>query len=198
MNRPALSIIVALIVGLHMQAQTIVNIPVSQNPVFEVFTDNVDVMVDDSCEEVVLGGNLVIKGGSGTYEFLWCDSTGDTLGQEQTLSVTKPGLYTLYVSDTCQCELSVNFNVESSSVEAVFQSDFSVTPNPTDGVVEISGFDATQITAVDMAGHMKSFICSHDETAIREADFSILSPGMYILTLSNSHGNRKAVRIIKK
>lgn len=184
---------------LSASSQSIVKIPVNQNPVFEVSTNLLDVTFPEGAGEMVLGGEIVVKGGSGDYRYVWTDNNGNELGTTPSLSIDRTGTYLLTITDTCDCEQTVTFNVATSSINTITTSaSLSISPNPTDGYIRIEGFEPCQIVAVDMAGHMAALISNDDMRPIHETNLSFLSPGLYILTLTDARGNSVACRLIKK
>ncbi len=178
-------------------AQTIVNMPVAQNPLFEVSTNSVTVSIPDN-GGATLGGDLAITGGSGSYTYRWYNNSGATLGSSSTLEVSGPGTYLLDIDDTCDCRQTVTFNVATAGLDDVALDSFSISPNPTDGLVEIRGFEAMQICAVSLSGKMVALIVSEDGAPIADADFSSLASGTYILCLTYRAGNNVSTKLIKK
>ena len=65
-------------------AQTIVRMPVKQNPIFAVSTNKVELTMPTDGGGVILGGNVVIEGGSGNYSYRWYSPDGKELGNEPT------------------------------------------------------------------------------------------------------------------
>ena len=152
MNRSLTATILFTAAVFGCQAQSVVKIPVAQNPLFEVSANNVAVSVPDGGAGATLGGDLVISGGSGHYTYRWYDGSDVTLGTESTLSILSPGIYYLDIEDTCECLQTIEFNVTTASIDDPGIAMTAITPNPTDGPVEISGFDAIQISSVTRAG----------------------------------------------
>lgn len=198
MKKYFLSCLSVAMFWLSASSQTIVSIPVNQNPIFEVSTNRLDLTFPEDAAELVLGADIVVKGGSGVYEYLWSDADGNELGNEPYLTVPKAGTYLLTITDTCDCEQEVTFNVGTASVGALEMSKLTITPNPTDGYITIDGFDAYQIVALDMTGHMAALINSEGMQPIREADLSHLPSGLYLLNLTDAYHNNVVYRIIKK
>ncbi len=197
MKKIFLAFIASAMFWLPAAAQSIVSIPVVQNPVFEVSTNQLDVTFPEGSGEMVLGGDIVIKGGSGQYTFAWTDDSGTALGSEASLSIGRSGIYYLTITDTCDCEQTVTFNVATSSISSISASELSISPNPTSGFIRIEGFEPCQLVAVDMSGHIAALI-NNDFSPIHEADLSFLSPGIYILTLTDSYARSATYRIIKR
>ena len=193
-----LSAIAIAALPLSASAQAIVSIPVNQNPVFEVSTNHVEVTVPDSNDDIILGADVVITGGSGSYTYRWTDQRGNDLGTESELHVSEPGLYTLDIADTCDCLQTVTFNVATASLDEIAGSILTISPNPSEGFIRIDGFDPVQITAVNMSGHLAATLTSPDGTHIHEADLSTLPSGIYLLTLTDNARNVIVSRIVIK
>ena len=198
MKKYLLFSVALLLVWLSASSQSIVKIPVNQNPMFEVSTNSLDVNFPEDSGDMVLGADIVIKGGSGVYRYVWTDAAGNELGRDSSLSITSPGTYILTVTDTCDCEQIVVFRALTASVDLVNNADFTISPNPTYGYIRIEGFDPCQIVAVDMSGHIAALINNEFSKPMNEADFSFLSPGVYLLTLTDAYNKSVAYRLIKK
>ena len=179
-------------------AQSVVKIDVVQNPLFEVSTHSVSLPFPDGTTSLTIGGDLVVKGGSGNYSYRWYDTAGTTLGTSKVLTVNNEGLYLLDIEDTCECVNTIQFAVGVSSVNtAITHQNISISPNPTPGPVEIAGFDAVQLSAVSMSGRVEAII-NYDGAIIRQADLSHLSGGQYIIVLTDAEGNTTMSKLIKK
>ncbi len=189
-------LLATLVISAAAMAQSIISIPVKQNPVFEVSTDHLDVVFADNTLDLVLGADIVITGGSGTYSYLWRDAQGNELGTEEQLHVSGPGLYTLDVTDTCDCLRTVTFNVGTASIGEIADSPLSISPNPSDGFIRINGFEACSISAVSMAGQLVAALTSESGMPITEADLSHLPSGIYLLTLTDRNGRSMISRLI--
>lgn len=184
-------------VAMECAAQAIVSMPVEQNPLFEVSTDRVDVTMPADGGGIVLGGNVVITGGSGVYAYRWYTPQGTELGTESTYLAEQPGVYMLDITDSCDCLQSVEFNLASAGISSVSMPELRIGPNPTAGTIHISGFDAVRIAVVDMSGRLVAVIESDGEP-FESADLSALPQGEYILTLGGADGTKVVHRIIKK
>lgn len=196
MKKLILSIALTFAAVFGCQAQSLVKMPVAQNPLFEVSTNEVNVSAGDA-PEVTLGGDLVVKGGSGSYVYRWYNNAGNNLGTDATLCVSTPGAYFLDIKDTCDCLQTVRFNVTNAGVNVITADALRLSPNPTDGPVEVAGFDAVQIAVVAMSGQMVALI-DMDGEPVRSFDLSNLPAGQYIATLSDAEGHTAVARIIKK
>lgn len=178
-------------------AQSVVEVVVPQNPLFEVSTNVVNTGFNDSSATLTIGGNIVVKGGSGTYTYRWYTPSGNELGTDRTLTVDAVGKYLLDISDSCDCMQTIEFNVETNSVGTVEDRTVTVTPNPTSGYVEFTGFEAAQLTATNMAGQL-SLLIDGDGRVFSSANLSALAPGAYILILTDSEGKTFSSKIIRK
>lgn len=180
-------------------SQSIVEMKVAQeqNPLFEVFANDVNLSINDSSPEAELGAGIVIKGGSGSYSFRWYTEDENELGSDETLTITSPGIYLVDISDTCDCLQTIRFNVSPASVNDIDQDNITVYPNPTQGLIHIKGSETIQVTGVDMAGRLVLLIDREGEI-IEEADLSSLPSGIYFITLTDVYGKKNTFRIIKK
>ena len=199
MNKSIVATIMFAAASCLCSAQSVVKIPVAQNPLFEVSTNNVAVSIPDGDSGATLGGDLVVTGGSGHYTYRWYDASNANLGSDATLSILTPGIYYLDINDTCDCLQTIEFNVTTASLDAVSMSQaITITPNPTSGPIEIDGIDAVQIAIVSMAGRMEALIVSHDGTPIHSADLGSLAHGQYIVTLTDAQGTTSVCKLLKK
>lgn len=190
--------VLSVVAVLGCGAQTIVRMPVEQNPLFEVSTSKVEISMPEDGGGVVLGGNVVVTGGSGEYAYRWYTPQGKELGTESTCMAESAGVYMLDITDSCDCRQTVEFNLTAASIEDAEVSTLHIGPNPTSGVVYIEGFDAVRIAAVDMSGRLVSVKESAGGFPITDADFTALSQGEYILTLVAADGTKAVSRLIKR
>ncbi|MCM1110784.1 MAG: T9SS type A sorting domain-containing protein [Clostridium sp.] len=196
MNIKLLTTILSAVAALGCSAQTLVTIPVGQNPPFEVSTNHVAVAGAEG--SVILGGDLVVAGGSGQYTYRWYDADNRDLSVSPTLTVSKPGCYNLDITDACDCLQTVVFDVSTSTALDLTGADqILLTPNPTDGPVSVRGFEPVQIAAVNMAGQMV-FLLDSDSGLLTDIDFSPLQPGQYVVTLTDRNRRTVVTRLVKK
>lgn len=182
--------------GIACFGQSIVSMPVVQNPLFQVSTNEVNATFPEASSSLTLGGDLIITGGSGTYSFRWYDNTGKDLGNESTLRVDAPGKYLLDVTDTCDCLQTVNFNLSYAGVDEIHVSKVSISFDSMSGQVDIEGFDPVQLCAVDMSGRLAAVI-DHGGVVFHTADLSSLPGGVYIITLTDPFGSVTSLKLIK-
>lgn len=183
---------------LSVSSQTLVSIPVNQNPIFEVSTNRLDIAFPEGASELVLGADIVVKGGSGIYRYQWSDTAGNELGNEPYLPISESGIYLLTISDTCDCEQEVTFNIGTASVDSIDASTLKIYPNPTVGYIRIDGFEPCQIVVLDMTGHIVALINNENNQTIYEADLSHLPSGLYLLNLTDVYHNNVVYRLLKK
>lgn len=179
-------------------AQTVVSMPISQNPLFGVSTNRVEVAAPEG--GVAIGGDIVVSGGSGSYSYRWYTSDDVTLGTEQTLWATAAGTYLLDIDDTCGCRQTVTFTVtiDISAIGEVGVDVESVYPNPTAGLVNIRGSRATQAAVVSMDGRLVMLDTSTDGSPLAQLDFGPLPSGVYLLTLSNETSHLSVHKILRQ
>lgn len=179
-------------------SQTVIEMPIAQNPLFEVFTDNVNTTLPGEGATLSLGADLIVKGGSGEYTYRWYTPDGAELGNESEITVNAEGIYMLDISDSCDCMQTVAFDITTAGVNDALMGSFTVSPNPTtDGYVEFSGVSPVQLTVVSLSGALCAYIDNGGEP-FTSADLSMLAPGNYILTVTDSDGKVYTSRIIKK
>lgn len=178
-------------------SQSVVEIRLPQNPLFEVSTNSVNAAIPDGTGSLTLGGDIVVKGGSGTYAYRWYTPAGAELGTAAELTVTDGGKYLLDITDTCDCLQTVEFNITSASVDDAFVADVAVTPNPTDGYIEFIGFEAVQLSATSLGGQLAALINASAGT-FSSADLSHLAAGAYIVVLTDARGRVFTTKLIKK
>lgn len=179
-------------------AQAVVKMSLQQNPLFEVSTNAVNIAAGDSSVGLTLGGDVVVRGGSGNYSYRWYTATEPSLGIESTITVYKPGIYLLDITDTCDCLQTVEFNITFAGVAIVDGRQTPVlSPNPTFGPVNIAGFNAVQVAVVGMSGRVECVV-DRNGLPIDNFDIGMLPAGQYIVTLSDSEGHVSVARLIKK
>ena len=178
-------------------AQSIVEIPFEQNPLFEVITENVNITYPEDGDNIELGADLIIKGGSGTYSYRWYTPAGVELGTQQLLTVDNTGQYLLDISDTCDCLITVEFNVTQAGVEAFTNDAFAVFPNPAKDYIEIIGLDVRQMTVTGLDGRVAA-IYGDDYPFGGKIDIASLVPGTYVLTITDVTGKIYSTKLIKK
>ena len=186
---PLLLILLFLPIGTGgLLAQTIVRMQIQQNPPFSVVAPTLTITMPD--EGIELGADVVVTGGSGNYSYLWLDAAGRTLGTEPTLLVTLPGTYTLRVSDECQCEHQVVFDITSSALSTIYDSEaFRFYPNPTHGEVWLRGGSGIrQIAAIDMHGRLRKVATCGEGQSLTRFDLSTLPAGSYLLQCRRPDG----------
>lgn len=186
----------ALACGSTIHSQTVVDINLHQNPLFEVSTNSVNTAVGEG-SQIVIGGDIVVKGGSGSYSYLWYTPDGFQLGTDPTITINEPGKYLLDITDSCDCLQTVEFNVGVASVDNIMADNVFISPNPTDGYIEFNGFEARQLTATSMAGEL-AYLIDENGAPFSSADLTRLAPGTYIIVLTDRQGNVFSTKLIKK
>lgn len=184
-----LIVLLQLLVGSGgLKAQTVIRMPIQQNPPFSVIAPSLSIVLPD--DGITLGADVVVTGGSGNYSYSWLDANGQVLSTEPTLHVTTPGNYTLRVNDECQCELQVTFNLTSSALASIYASEaLRIYPNPTHGEVWLSARSGiVQIAAIDMHGRLQRVAACPQQEELTRFDLSKLPAGNYILQCRRQDG----------
>ena len=184
-----LIVLLQLLVGSGgLKAQTVIRMPIQQNPPFSVIAPTLSIVLPDG--GITLGADVVVTGGSGNYSYSWLDADGKVLSTEPTLHVTTPGNYTLSVSDECQCEHQVTFSLTPSALASVYTSEaLRIYPNPTHGEVWLSARSGiVQIAAIDMQGRLQRVAACPQQEELTRFDLSKLPAGSYILQCRRQDG----------
>lgn len=177
-------------------AQSVVMMPVEQNPVFEVSTNSVNISGVDFSQSVILGADIVVKGGSGVYAYHWYTPSGTSLGTSRILTIDASGKYMLDITDTCDCVQTIEFNVGIAGIPEIEMLPSAITPNPTFGPVKITGFEPVQISVVNLSGRLEALLDTGGDV-IHEADFSNLTKGLYVVTLTDAEGKIALTKLVK-
>jgi hypothetical protein len=197
MNKTILTLSVVMAAVAVCHGQTIITMPIAQNPLFEVSTDKVELVMPNDGGGVVLGGNVVVTGGSGEYTYRWYNQKGAELGIDATLYAEASGKYMLDISDSCNCLKTIEFDLTSAGIDATEVNRLNIGPNPTTGTLYISGVDVQRIATIDMSGRLVSVIESNGNPII-SADYTALTAGEYLLTIATTTGQTIVYKMIKK
>lgn len=195
MKRQILRLFACMLIGAAASAQTVVNMPVKQYPLFEISTDRVDATLVDG--SATLGADLVVKGGSGNYAYDWTDGSGASLGHDATFTATAPGTYTLRVTDECQCSHLVTFNLAQAGIDNIAADAdnlFGLYPNPTRGMIYFSGSEApVKVSVVALSGRI---VLAADAPG-SQLNLSSLPAAQYIVCATLPSGHLVTKKIIK-
>lgn len=174
--------------------------------------------VNTNCDGEI---DLSVSGGSAPYAYSW--ATGEST---QDIANLCPGVYTLTVTDANGCstkktftvgsktktsrstaadkESSINGNLSDANNEMVDASEFSVSPNPTQGSARINYIVNESATAnvviTDMAG--KQLINVYDgfvEGGVSQqldVNMEQLRSGVYMIVIKTSNGESMIERVI--
>lgn len=165
--------------------------PVEQNPLFAVSTDYVEATMTDN--GIILGANVVIEGGSGSYIYLWTDENSTELGTESTLNVTDSGIYYLKISDTCDCQLTVEFNIKPAGIDSIESDAIKCYVENKTLYVENSS-QVKQLTLVSIDGIM-SAVYNYPNPQI---DVNTLNTGVYIANMLTVNDDMITSKIVIK
>ena len=177
-------------------AQTRIEMPVKQNPPFEVSVS--EVILDFTAPSMTLGGDVVATGGSGSYIYRWYNGEKE-IGTDATLVITEPGEYKLDIKDACDCLNTVIFSVKSASVEGVETEGFALYPNPVKDKLTIKAgeIDLRQVNIVPVSGRLLLVAIDFDQKDANEIDLSSLPGGEYIVNCVVGDNNVITRKVIK-
>lgn len=177
-------------------AQTRIEMPVKQNPPFEVSVS--EVILDFTAPSMTLGGDVVATGGSGSYIYRWYNGEKE-IGTDATLVITEPGEYKLDIKDACDCLNTVIFSVKSASVEGVETEGFALYPNPVKDKLTIKAgeIDLRQVNIVSVSGRLMLVATDFDQKGENEIDLSSLPGGEYIVNCVVGDNNVITRKVIK-
>jgi len=181
-----------------LAAQHFVTLKVTQAPELDFSLSKQDTTIMKG-SSVVLGNNLLVFGGSGTYSFKWSPgkSLSDSLVLHPVASPADTTRYLLTVTDKNSCSFSVNFqvNVKTPDVKSDRirqQSDLEAVlfPNPGDGnfILKISGVpvDKISISIMDQSGRIFHRVIINDFQGEHLETFRLkISGGVYHLCLES-------------
>lgn len=133
-----------------------------------------------------------------TYQWIDCNNNNQPIAgaTNATFDVTQNGSYALIVSngnctDTSECYLVDNVGLSDNEVNFI-----ALSPNPTSGIVHISGDQIIKEAIVFTAqGKQVNAVRSKD---IQKIDLSELPSGMYIIQVTTIKDQTQVVRLIKK
>lgn len=154
----------------YVSAQSIVNIKVTQNPLFTVSTNDVTLSIEDS--PITLGGDVVVTGGSGSYAYRWY-TDAEELGTESTLEVDQPGEYYLDITDTCDCKQTVVFHISN-----------------TNGIDAVNIADVVQVAVFTVDGKLVQVAKG------AYPDLSSLPSGSYIVQRTTRKGQTSSTKVL--
>ena len=178
-----------------LAAQTYIPMPVSQNPPFEVSTN--EVFVEFVSPSMTIGGSVVVTGGSGNYSYRWY-SGSEEIGSEASITIDAAGVYDLRVSDTCDCMQQVRFTVTSASVEGLEAGKAAVYPNPVADRLVVRGEDIKQVCVVSAAGALVAVRTGFEPGSQVDIDMSMLPAGEYIVNCVTTRHNVLTRKIVKQ
>ena len=192
-----LKILLTIIATLSMMlsAQTRIPMPVSQNPLFEVSTN--EVTVEFAAPQMTIGGDVIVAGGSGTYSYRWCRGS-EEISTEPVLTISEAGVYDLYISDAFDCMQHVVFTVQAASVEGVGLDKIALYPNPVTDCLTVSGLRLRQVCVVSMGGALVAVHGDFAPGTTTQIDLSSLPAGEYVVNCVTENNDVVTGKIVKK
>ena len=144
---------------------------------------------------IIKPNKLILDPGFGFINYLWSDTS-----YNQTLIVSKSGIYSVTVTDIKGCEGSDAINVIFTPGTSTYVTPTSlpgslvIFPNPTSGLVELSfrdfEDDIYSIGIYDLAGKLilKDKVEIHKKTQSVKVDLNNASKGMYLVKIESKKG----------
>ena len=119
--------------------------------------------------------NLSITGGTPAYKYIWSNGA-----ETQDVEGLNFGSYTVTVTDANDCVSSKTFVVDNLlGVDNVLKSTINIYPNPTNGKVNISNVENSEISVFNIIGEKVMIMNSSVKNFV--LDMNNLSEGTYII-----------------
>ncbi|SFT37393.1 Por secretion system C-terminal sorting domain-containing protein [Lishizhenia tianjinensis] len=133
-----------------------------------------------------------------TYQWLDCNNGNQAIAGETnaTFNVTQNGSYALVVSngtctDTSECYIVDNVGIENNETSFI-----AISPNPTTGLVKISGNNIIKEAVVfTTQGKQVNTIIQED---IKSIDLTELPSGVYFVQLTSVDNQQHVIRLVKQ
>lgn len=190
--KQAFAILFTLILCLtHATAQSVVTIPLRQNPPLCVIAETVT--VDLPSTPITIGADVTVSGGDGTYTYKWTDSQGTVIGSASTLTITTPGEYYLQVTDGGQCAVTTKFTATSTNAISAVNAGFLITRQG-DNVHIVTPQPATEVRILNSSGMLlRRYRQQGNATTL---NFPLpRQHGIYIIAVAVKGGNAIVKRI---
>ncbi len=124
--------------------------------------------------------DVLVEGGTGTYTFVWQDSSGTIAGMSADLQTAKPGCYTLMVTDDhgCRADTTLCLEAVTASSEPANEPLVLLMPNPFSDQLILEWRETGTM-------HRKPRLrCWHVSGREMEASMVETAPGRYVLDTS--------------
>jgi hypothetical protein len=129
----------------------------------------------DNCNGTI---HLLVEGGTPPYSYQWNDPQSQTTPSAFDLC---GGVYQVTVTDASGCELVLDLTVQTASVEAIWQDQVNIWPNPADETLYIeSPLELTEIQVMDVFGRIVTSYSGH-WNKVFTLEVSELKAGTYFL-----------------
>lgn len=159
----------------------------------------------NSQSDVIVGSDGAVSvsaiGGTGTLSYSWSGPSGFS-STSTTLTGLNAGLYILTVTDQNGCTAIQTVNILSQvGVNEQKEIEFSVYPNPSNGVIQITGFvngnSNAMLNVFDMNGSLvfqKSLAAGEIQ---QQLNLNMLSRGVYTVEIMNNVGKTSSRFVIE-
>lgn len=153
------------------------------------------------------GATLTADAVGALYQWLDCDNNYAIIAGETNSSfvpTATTGNYAVQVIENGCTDTSACYLVDYTGIEELNNENFIVYPNPNDGIFSVSiiaGVSGTvELQILDMQGRVISVkeLILKGNAVVEKVDISTVSPGVYLINLIDSVGNKYAQRVTKK
>ncbi len=159
-----------------------------ENPIVVTMFSVNAIVSNADCQDSANGAiNLEVNGGEGPYSYVWKNSVGQTISQDEDPDNLAPGMYTVSVSETSGNTLVKQIEIFASSsldVEVDIQSDFNgfavSCPDANDGIVNAN--------AINGSGNYSYEWVLNNQMVSMDANLRNAVPGNYELTAVDGNG----------
>ena len=154
-------------------------------------SNQITIFMDNSASAVATGV---------TYQWINCAGNIPIAGAtNQTFFATVNGSYAVIVSDGACSDTSECFTPDFSGIDGLNTSEFSIVPNPTNGIVNIELSQNTMNATISIAALNGQVIETFTTSSTSSSrDLSYLNEGMYLITVATANGNTTKRIVIKK
>ncbi|NJL75445.1 MAG: HYR domain-containing protein [Saprospiraceae bacterium] len=130
-----------------------------------------------------------VTGGTSGYNYIWLNSAGQAVGNQQTVSNLRAGVYTVQVTDRNGCNIQRSAAIQAQGCTGTFEITLTAKPTACDGT---GGEISTQVTGGNAPYSYRWSTPNRDTTANVEN----LASGEYTVTVLDSGGCPKLESVV--